>query len=368
MNMIDRGINVSVIVPVYNGEKTITRCIDSILEQSLADLELIIIDDGSTDGTGDICRSYDDARLVYCWKENGGVSTARNMGISMARGHYVGFVDADDYITPDMCEKMYQAGVEANADICVCDYEIVFSETKKETYTDLLRGGLFDKQQIQQEVLSKFLGHVDANGNIAKFDWVIFRRFFRKDFLTQNGLLFDETLSNSEDCLFAYLATNWADSMVYLKDQCLYINIRNAQSMTRRYLEDYWQQRCRIVDELKEIINRNTPAWETESFLLFVMRCVRPSFINIAYGFDKVSPIHSLQEFRTIVRDPRVRKMCTVLDPEAFNDEWKKLFNWCKNRRWITLYLYYMDVQHGSKICHNIRRVQKAVERRLKRK
>lgn len=365
--MNSKEIRISLIVPVYNGEKTIARCIDSILGQSMANLELIVIDDGSTDGTGDICRSYDDARLVYRRKENGGVSTARNLGISMARGQYVGFVDADDYITPEMCEKMYLAGVESNADICVCDYEIIFSETKKETYTDLLRGGLFDKQQIQQEVLSKFLGHVDANGNIAKFDWAIIRRFFRKDFLTQNGLLFDETLSNSEDCLFAYLATNWADSMVYLKDQCLYINIRNAQSMTRRYLEDYWQQRCRIVDELKEIINRNTPAWETESFLLFVMRCVRPSFINIAYGFSKVSPIHSLQEFRTIVRDPRVRKMCTVLDPEAFNDEWKKLFNWCKNRRWITLYLYYMDVQHGSKICHNIRRVQKAIERRLKR-
>lgn len=366
--MNSKEIRISLIVPVYNGEKTIARCIDSILGQSMANLELIVIDDGSTDGTGDICRSYDDARLVYRRKENGGVSTARNLGISMARGQYVGFVDADDYITPEMCEKMYLAGVESNADICVCDYEIIFSETKKETYTDLLRGGLFDKQQIQQEVLSKFLGHVDANGNIAKFDWAIIRRFFRKDFLTQNGLLFDETLSNSEDCLFAYLATNWADSMVYLKDQCLYINIRNAQSMTRRYLEDYWQQRCRIIDELKEIIDRNTPAWETESFLLFVMRCVRPSFINIAYGFSKVSPIHSLQEFRTIVRDPRVRKMCTVLDPEAFNDEWKKLFNWCKNRRWITLYLYYMDVQHGSKICHNIRRVQKAVERRLKRK
>ena len=363
--MNNKEIRISLIVPVYNGEKTIARCIDSILVQSLDNLELIVIDDGSTDRTGDICRSYDDARLVYRRKENGGVSTARNLGISMARGHYVGFVDADDYITPDMCEKMYQAGVEANADICVCDYEIVFSETKKETYTDLLRGGLFDKQQIQQEVLSKFLGHIDANGNIAKFDWAIIRRIFRKDFLTQNSLLFDETLSNSEDCLFAYLATNWADSMVYLKDQRLYINIRNAQSMTRRYLEDYWQQRCRIIDELKEIIDRNTPAWETESFPLFVMRCVRPSFINIAYGFSKVSPIHSLKEFRMIVHDSRVRKMCNALNPEVFNDDWRKLFNWCKNKRWMTLYLYYMDVQHDSKICHHIRRIQKAMERRL---
>lgn len=360
-------MKVSIIVPVYNAEATIARCIDSILGQTMKEIELIIIDDGSVDGTGEICRSYDDPRLIYCSKENGGVSTARNAGISLARGEYIGFVDADDYITADMCEKMYLAGEESNADICVCDYEIIFSERKKETYTDLLRGGLFDKQQIRQEVLPKFLGHVDPNGNIAKFDWAIIRRLFRREFLSGIGLRFDETLSNSEDCLFAYIATHKADSMVYLKDERLYVNMRNAQSLTRRYLPDYWQQRCRIMDELEAVIDITQPAWGTESFTLFVMRCVRPSFTNIAYGFGKVSLIRSILEFREIVNDPRVRKMCEVMTSEGFNEEWSKLFAWCRDRRWITLYLYYMDVQHGNKLCHQIRRVQKALERRIKK-
>ena len=155
--------------------------------------------------------------------------------------------------------------------------------------------------------------------------------------------------------------------MVYLKGQQLYITIRNAQSITRRYLEDYWQQRCRIIEELKEVIDATVPAWETESFSLFVMRCVRPSFTNIAYGFGKVSPFKSLNEFRTIVCDSRVRQMCIAMDGSGLNDEWNKLFHWCKSKQWITLYLYYMDVQHGSKICHCIRRVQKAIVRRLKK-
>lgn len=363
----DNRPKVSIIVPVYNGENTIARCIDSILDQSLEEIELIVIDDGSTDATGDICHACDDPRLVYYHKENGGVSSARNMGISMARGQYIGFVDADDYITSDMCEKMYQAGVTSDADICVCDYEIVFGDVKKETYTDMLHGGFFDKQQIRDKVLSRFLGHVDGNGNIAKFDWAIIRRFFKRDFLIQNGLLFDETLSNSEDCLLAYLATHMARSMVYLKDERLYINMRNTQSLTRKYLPDYWQQRCRIIDELETIINTDHPAWETESFPLFVMRCVRPSFTNIAYGFGKVSVLRSIKDFSIIVHDPRVRKMCDVMDGTGLNDEWKKLFDWCKNKNTLTLFLYHKDVYQGDGFCRFIRKVQKHIQRRWSR-
>lgn len=360
-------MKVSIIVPAYNAESTIAKCIDSILGQTLVDLELIVVDDGSTDKTGAICSSYNDNRLIYKRKENGGVSTARNVGISLARGEYIGFVDADDYITPDMCEKMYEACIRVKADICVCDYEIVFDNGKKEVYTDLLRGGTFDKKQIEEEVLTKFLGHVDGKGNIAKLDWAIIRRFFRRDFLVKNGILFDETLSNSEDCLFAYLATDMANSMVYLKDERLYINIRNSQSLTRRYLPDYWKQRCQLMDKLEAVINQTQPAWKTESFPLFVMRCIRPSFTNIGYGFGKVSILHSMKEFRAIVCDPRVRKMCQVLNPEGFNEEWAKLFDWCKYKRYITLYLYYMDVQHGNKLCHHIRKIQKKLERGIRK-
>ena len=358
-------MKVSIIVPVYNGEKTVARCIDSILRQTLIDIELIVIDDGSVDRTGEICTAYQDNRLHYLRKENGGPSSARNMGIALAQGEYIGFVDADDFIVPDMCEKMYVAAKQATADICVCDYEIVFDSGKKENYTDLLRAGQFDKQQIRDEVLSKFLGHVDPNGNIAKLDWAIIRRFFKREFLMANGILFDDTLSNSEDCLFAYKATYLASTMVYLKNQSLYINIRNAQSITRRYLPNYWQQRCQLMDKLTAVIDQTQPAWKTESFPLFVMRCIRPSFTNIGYGFDQNSMFYSLKEFRTIVRDPRVRKMCEVINSDGFNEEWSKLYNWCKHKRYFTLYLYYMDTMQHNKLCRFIRRVQKSLERRL---
>ena len=168
--MHNKDINVSLIIPAYNAEATIARCIDSILGQTLNTIELIVIDDGSSDRTGEICASYRDDRLRYYRRVNGGVSSARNQGVSLASGEYVGFVDADDYIAPDMCEKMYQAGVEAGADICVCDYDVVFDTGQVAPYTDLLREGIFDRRQICEEVLPKFLGHIDPEGNIAKFD------------------------------------------------------------------------------------------------------------------------------------------------------------------------------------------------------
>lgn len=364
MNNIDT--KVSIIVPVYNGEPTIARCIESILLQTLQEIELIVVDDGSTDKTPEICATYHDSRFIYHRKPNGGVSSARNVGISLAHGEYIGFVDADDYISLDFCQKMYEASSSTISDICMCDYHILYDNGERTTYTDSLQGYFFDKSQIHSDVLSSFLGHIDSDGNIAKNDWAIIRRLFRRRFLHEQNLLFDESLSNSEDCLFAYLATHKANGMVYLKNEFLYFNIRNSQSLTRRYLKDYWIQRCRIIDELETVINQRQPAWSTTSFPLFVMRCVRPSFTNIAYGFHSESVFSSVKQFYDIVHDSRVRKACCAMDNNGLNDEWRKLFSWCKHKRYFTLYFYYMDVYQKNKICHFIRRVQKGLERRLK--
>lgn len=94
---------VSIIVPVYKAEKYLNRCIDSILAQTFTDWELLLIDDGSTDRSGDICDEYakKDTRIRVFHKENGGVSSARNLGLDSAQGEWVTFIDADDYILPD---------------------------------------------------------------------------------------------------------------------------------------------------------------------------------------------------------------------------------------------------------------------------
>lgn len=100
---------ISVIVPVYNTKAYLKRCVDSLLGQTYGDMEIILVDDGSTDGSGELCDSYAamDGRVRVFHKENGGSSSARNLGLDNARGEYIGFVDSDDYVDPDMYEKLY---------------------------------------------------------------------------------------------------------------------------------------------------------------------------------------------------------------------------------------------------------------------
>ncbi len=112
-------VKVSVIIPVYNGEATICRCIDSVLGQTLEDLEIIVVNDGSTDSTGEMLKSYGD-RINVITVENGGQGRARNIAMEKASGEYLGFVDADDTVEREMYEKMYEAAKAYNAQIVQC--------------------------------------------------------------------------------------------------------------------------------------------------------------------------------------------------------------------------------------------------------
>ena len=114
---------VSVIVPVYNVEKYIEKCLNSLLNQTLEDIEIIIVNDGSTDNSKKIIEKYlNNKNIVYIEKENGGLSSARNYGIPYAKGEYIGFIDSDDYVENTMFEKMYSKAVQEKSDMVECDF------------------------------------------------------------------------------------------------------------------------------------------------------------------------------------------------------------------------------------------------------
>lgn len=115
---------ISIIVPVYNVEKYLNKCIDSIINQTYKNIEIILVDDGSTDNSGKICDEYllRDSRIKVIHKNNGGLSSARNEGINISSGEYIGFVDSDDWVEPNMYEEMYKKILYSNADIVDCGY------------------------------------------------------------------------------------------------------------------------------------------------------------------------------------------------------------------------------------------------------
>lgn len=123
---------ISIIVPVYNVEQYLDDCLISIINQTYKNLEIILIDDGSTDKSGKICDEYakKDSRIIVIHKENGGVSSARNAGLRIAKGAYIGFVDPDDWIAEDMYEVLYSNAKKYDADVSVCKYKIVKNRRK----------------------------------------------------------------------------------------------------------------------------------------------------------------------------------------------------------------------------------------------
>ena len=136
---------ISVIVAVYNIEEYLRRCVDSVLAQSYGNLEIVLVDDGSTDGSGGICDEYAarDGRIRVIHKVNGGLSDARNAGLEVAQGDYIGFVDGDDWIEPDMYRAMYEACVKGKAQMAACRYK------------QITRSGVIDASTGNSVLLSK---------------------------------------------------------------------------------------------------------------------------------------------------------------------------------------------------------------------
>lgn len=115
-------VKVSIIVPVYNTAKYLSMCIESLINQTLKDIEIILINDGSTDESESIIKKYKDKRIKYISKKNEGIGKTRNLGIEESNGEYLAFIDSDDYIEPNFCEVMYNKAIKDECDIVICDY------------------------------------------------------------------------------------------------------------------------------------------------------------------------------------------------------------------------------------------------------
>ena len=156
----ENKIMLSIIVPVYNVEKYLEDCIESLLNQTYKNYEIILVDDGSTDSSGKICDivAESSSKIKVIHKENGGLSSARNTGLRVARGRYIGFVDSDDYILPTMYEKLIYSMSRYKAQIASCQYftfdtNDILKEKVVETKGNCIQGKFCDKQEVFKKLL-----------------------------------------------------------------------------------------------------------------------------------------------------------------------------------------------------------------------
>jgi len=195
--MVDNNIKISFIIPVYNVEKYIGQCIDSVLKQTIKEKEIILVNDGSQDGSFDICKEYQKKYnfIKVIDKKNEGVSVARNKGIKESSGKYICFLDADDFYTDDkFAEEFYSACEENNLDIIRGIYSIYYEENDKYKHPNLKKISYYNKVLSGKD----FLYHsIEENCN----EVVPWLGLFRKSFLVKNNLNFPINISYEEDQL-----------------------------------------------------------------------------------------------------------------------------------------------------------------------
>lgn len=208
---------ISVIMPIYNCEKYLKRSIESVLNQTYKKLELILINDGSTDNSLKVCREYErkDDRVRVIDKENGGVSSSRNAGLKIATGEYVTFVDADDWIEPCMYEIMLKQFEEKNVEFVICDYSKEYIDGEKEQIHNNTIG-CYDVDYFLNRIYRK----VDITFNV----W---NSIFKKERV--NSVKFDETIGMAEDNLYVLEALMYCKSGAII-DECLYHYVQYENS------------------------------------------------------------------------------------------------------------------------------------------
>ncbi len=253
---------ISIIVPIYNAETFIYKCVDSLLVQTYSNIEIILVDDGSPDRCPQICDAYAqaDSRIKVIHKKNGGVASARNAGLDAAQGNYVMFVDSDDWILPDYCEVMLQTALEKGTEVVCSNFEEVFEEGVVLKPVD---GQIAVNQEL--DTLDQVLKDITDS---ELYTWPVWAKLYASSVV--KGLYFDQNMKFAEDVQFA------RDALVRAKKISLIVNngycyYRNASSVTILQKKSMrWAfDDIKVMARLVEICEKNESQYVDGAKILF---------------------------------------------------------------------------------------------------
>lgn len=227
---------ISVVIPVYNADRYLEKCLDSVIRQTYSNLQIILVDDGSTDNSAQICRRYaeEDRRIQIICQKNQGVSAARNVGIERAEGCYIGFVDADDWIHPDMYRHLLEIMEKYDADISTVECLKTFGEDGCEQEKINIR-------VLEQEEFAKAFFKIGSQ----KILYYIWNRLYKREILEKHQ--FDERFAVGEDVVASYKAIIKADRIA-VSNQKMYF-YRQMSGVTGLFNDKYFQ----LIDVWKKV-------------------------------------------------------------------------------------------------------------------
>lgn len=280
---------ISIIVPVYNTGIYLKKCINSLLNQTLRDIEIVLIDDGSTDESRDICDEYakKDDRISVIHKRNEGVSIARNIGIKKSKGKYIGFIDSDDWIESNMYQNMYKYIKDYDVDIVFCDAVTVYDDKQSEidSFTLLEKSRLITKDKIDSSLLIQMAGSV----------W---RGLYKRELLQENDIYFPIDLKFSEDRIFNLYAIGYSKKIFY--DKTVYYNryIRMGSAVNK-----YYSNMINIVmDARRKIMEAIQVCWNNDENIIngYELQTVGLCYTAINNEFYKDSQLNYIERYQSI--------------------------------------------------------------------
>lgn len=276
-------VKFSIIIPVYNACKFLPKCIDCLLDQSYKDFELLLVDDGSQDESLLICEKFAalDNRVVVYHKKNGGPSSARNLGLNKANGHFILFVDSDDWVETDYLSRVNDLVQAKDADLYVLGFTVDYS-SRTEVFE--LKRSFYKKDEI-----CDFIGLELKNRHWGN-PW---NKIFKNDIIQNNNILFDESMNYSEDALFNFCYAKYCNS-IYSSEiiSYHYRNFENQGSLSKRILQ--FQENQDILNKLvlegfkistKEDWTYSLNAYLLNEMTLWLLKCPKDEnlILNVKY-------------------------------------------------------------------------------------
>lgn len=327
---------VSVIMATYNAETSIEKCILSVLNQTYKNIELIIINDGSIDNTDNIVNNLKikDERIRYYRTLNKGVSSARNTGLSYAKGEFVSFIDSDDYYELNMLEILVNALYKYNADLVSCSYERV-RKVKVIPETTYFEKGYYNKEKLMSEIYPSIISDKSLSYTVPLN---IVTKLFKNRIIKKNNIQFNKKMRKGEDLLFCREYFLYADSFYYIPDQRLYKYSYNDTSATNTLSKD---RKTRLPVSLN---SQNSLCQIHSRFNLDIQLPYYHTRIAVASVVNLIRYMNGtrreiVNELSWVIENEQIIESCKVVDPSNFNISRRVVFELIKRKKYNLLYI-----------------------------
>lgn len=333
MSTMEKKPLISIIVPVYNAERYLAKCVDSLLNQTLQNIEIVCVNDGSTDNSLAILKEYDDYRIVIVDKNNSGVSGARNNGLDVARGNYIMFVDSDDWIEAETCEVAYNSIVQEQADIVMWSY-ITETFERSTPKTIFRQNNIFYKKQVSEKLHRRFIGVLReelAHPELADALCPVWGKLYKREVIDKTRVRFVDLkeIGTYEDGLFNLEVFGYANKVVYLMD-CFYHYVRvSSDSVTSGYRKELFFQWKNLFNRMQIYIDTNNlPEIYNEALSNRIALSILGLGLNVLQSDKNI--LNKKREIKNILMDNQYRTACKKLQFEYFPIHWKIFYKAAK--------------------------------------